>query len=154
MHAYIRNCIEFIDNYSHNDKAVKDFLKDEINLYDCINNLMEELMNKSKKATSIDYKTEFHKYKPSFFNLFWYEVDKEYIESNKKIQEAFYLFIINIYINLGITDVLKMKYFGKDNNLGLINNYLEIINDFEDIPNSRVPSFVKEYFIPSKENHR
>ena len=154
LHAYIRNCIEFIDKYSYNDKAVKDFLKDEINIYDCINNLMEELMNKSKKATSLDYKTEFHKYKSSFFNLFWYEDSKEYIESNKKIQEAFYLFIINIYINLGITDVLKMKYFGKDNNLDLVNNYLEIINDFEDIPNSRVPSFVKEYFIPTKENHQ
>ena len=155
LHDYIRYCIELIENYSNNDKkAVKDISKDEIHLYDCINNLMEELMNKSKKVTSLDYKNAFNNYKPSFFNLFWYESDKEYIESNKKIQEAFYLFIINIYINLGIKDVLEMKYFGEDNNLGLINNYIDIINDFEDVPNSRVPSFVKEYYIPTKNIHQ
>ena len=36
------------------------------------------------------------------------------------------------------------------NNYKIIDNYLEIINDFENISSSRIPSFVKEYDIPTK----
>ena len=155
LQDYIKNCFEAIENYSYNnDKDSKNIPKDEIHLYECIKCLMEKLMNKSIKITSLDYNKTFNKNNSSFFNIFLYEVNKNYIETNKIIQEAFYLFIINIFINLGLENVEKMEYFGKNNNVCLINNYLEIINDFEDIPNSRMPSFVKEYYIPNKNNHQ
>jgi len=78
------------------------------------------------------------------------------IESNKILQEAFYVFILQIMKNLGNMNYSHIKNdFEMDKyNCEIINNYLEIINNFENISNSRIPSFIKEYDIPTKANHK
>ena len=154
LHSYIQNCIEVIENYSHFDKPLTDIPKDEIHLYDSIKDLMEKLTYYSKKVNTLESIKKINKKKLSFFDLFWYESDKKYFESNKRIQEAFYIFIINIFKNLGLSDVEKIKYYKGDNNFNLITNYLDIIKDFEDISNSRIPSFVDEYYFSTKENQQ
>ena len=112
---------------------------------------MEKLIKRSKKVTTIDFNaSNYRDYKPSFFDIYKFETEMEAIESNKSIQEAFYIFILQIMQILENMQIKKDFKMGI-NNYEIINSLLEIINNFENISNSRIPSFVKEFDIPAKE---
>ena len=151
LFTYIKSCIENLNYYSTRNTINDDF-QDEINLYECIKNLMEKLMKRSKKVNFKDYNSKYCKFRPSFYDRYEFENEMECIESNKNIQEAFYIFIFGImqYFEFNIEN----DYMKDINNYEIITNYLQIINDFENISNSRIPSFIKEYDIPPKESQK
>ena len=110
LYTYIKNCSEYIINANsintteikkNNEDEEKQFFSEGIHLYQCIKKLLEELIRRAKKVTSIDYNKidEEKAKKPDFFNLYDDESELICIESNKRLQEAFLLFIINIMKN-------------------------------------------------------
>ena len=151
LYTYIKSCIE--DSNFFNIFKSKDNLQDGIKLYESIQNILEKLKSRSDKLTSIDYSLIRN---ASFFNKYGFETEMQSIEWNKRLQEAFYVFILQIIKNFGIMNYshTKNNFETDKNNCEIINNYLEIINDFENVSNSRIPSFVKEYDIPVKENQK
>jgi len=103
LYTYIKNCAEFIINSKTNEnlKLVeyeeKLFFPDGINLFYCIKKLLDELIRRSKKVTAIDYNKL--NIRPNFFNIYENESEMLCIKSNKRLQEAFFLFIIQIMKN-------------------------------------------------------
>ena len=123
---YIKDCTEYIFKASEYLKYdEKDDFKDGIHLYECIKMLLEELIRRSKKVTSIDY--NFRNEKPNFLKLYNDESEMDYIEINNRLLKAFYIFTIQILKNFK-----NFKIFKEDEN----------IDDDEIISESRVPSFV------------
>ena len=151
LYTYIKSCIE--DSNFFNIFKSKDNFQDGIKLYESIQNILEKLKSRSYKLTSIDYSLSRN---ASFFNKYGFETEMQSIEWNKRLQEAFYVFILQIIKNFGIKNYshIKNDFVTDKSNCEIINNYLEIINDFENVSNSRMPSFVKEYDIPAKENQK
>ena len=123
LYTYIKNCAESIINFNPEDKKkVEDqnYFIDGIHLYDCIKDLIEELNRRSKKVTSIDYNLE--REKPNFFNFYRDESEKLCIESNKRLQRAFLIFIINIIKNFMECMNPKKETIKKDENNKIIND--------------------------------
>ena len=114
LYTYIKNCSESIINFNPEEKKLEDekyIFQDEIDLYDCIKNLLDELNRRSKKVTSIDYNKVETDDKPNFFNLYKDESEKLCIESNKRLQSVFLIFIIKIMRNF-----MENIFFQKEKN--------------------------------------
>ena len=105
----------------------KDNFKDDFYLYECIKNLMEILIKRSKKVTASDYNIHIIIEKPNFFNIFENENERECFDINNRLLKAFYIFIMQIFKKFII-----YKRFKRDKD----------IDDDDSIPESRVPSFV------------
>ena len=105
----------------------KDKFKDDFYLYECIKNLMEILIKRSKKVTASDYNIHIIIEKPNFFNIFENENERECFDINNRLLKAFYIFIMQIFKKFII-----YKRFKRDKD----------IDDDDSIPESRVPSFV------------
>ena len=123
LYTYIKNCAESIINFNPEEKKKEDEeynFQDGIQLYDCIKNLIEELNWRSKKVTSTDYNQVDDK--PNFFNLYKDESEKLCIESNKRLQRAFLIFIINIIKNFMECMNPKKETIKKDENNKIIND--------------------------------
>lgn len=104
LYTYIKNCTEYIINSRSNaetklsESEEKYHYPDGIHLFECIRKLLEELIRRSKKVTAVDY-NKLNIIKPNFFNIYEDESEMSCIESNKRLQEAFLLFIIQIMKN-------------------------------------------------------
>ena len=104
LYTYIKNCTEYIINsksYAEtklSESEEKYHYPDGIHLFECIRKLLEELIRRSKKVTAVDY-NKLNIIKPNFFNIYEDESEMSCIESNKRLQEAFLLFIIQIMKN-------------------------------------------------------
>jgi len=119
LYTYIKNCAEDILNEKNSSLEAKnnkinknEIFPDGIQLYKCISNLMEELTRRSKKVTSIDYNLS--KEKPNFFNIYDDESEKICIDSNQHLQEAFFIFIMNIMSNFVNTNISKKNEVKKE----------------------------------------
>ena len=105
LYTYIKNCAEYIINSKSNTETKlsemeeKMHYPDGIHLFESIRKLLEELIRRSKKVTAIDYNNNNYLIKPNFFNIYEDESKMICIESNKRLQEAFLLFIIQIMKN-------------------------------------------------------
>ena len=150
LHNYIKECSEDIFNYEKDSYKYerKNIFNDEIHLYECISFLMEELIKISRKVTSIDYNLA--KLKPNFFNLYKNESEVDCIKSNNNILRAFYLFIIKI---IRTFPIIK-NYNKKIKEIEEKKEKKEKLNDSksENIPKSRVPSFVINIMEEEEEN--
>jgi len=99
LYTYIKICTEYIINSKANDELKvneEEEFPDGINLFECINRLMDELIRRSKKVTAKDYNLSNTTIRPDFFNIYEDESEMFCIQSNKRLQEAFFLFIIQI----------------------------------------------------------
>ena len=96
---YIKQClseIEDVINIKKEDKNTKidDSFKDGIQLYEIIQNLMEDLQLRAKKATSLNYnEIETNR---SFLTKYDDESDRDLMKANSHIQKIFYNFIAQI----------------------------------------------------------
>jgi len=102
LYTYIKQCSEHILNFMSDPKKEekKSNFPDGIHLYESIKDLMEELMRRSKKVTSVDYNNNNQLDKPNFFKIYHDENEMLCIELNKRLQKAFYIFIMQIMKNI------------------------------------------------------
>ena len=101
LYSYIKICLEYILNLINEDnkkQKIKRYFSDGIQLYESILDLMEELTRRSKKITYIDFNNITDK--PNFFKIYIDETEMSCFESNKRLQKAFYIFILNIMKNI------------------------------------------------------
>ena len=104
LFEYIKQCTSENDEYSSEsnlkmdkESRIKNYFNDKIQLYDAIQNLMDELQRRAKKVTSTDYNTK--KIKPSFFTFYENESELECQKANMRLQKAFFTFISQILQN-------------------------------------------------------
>ena len=104
LYNYIKSCIakieeneEEINDIDKKEKKKLYYFNDGIHLYDAIKNLMEELLRRARKVTSINYNEK--KEKPSFFNIYEDESEAECMKVNMRLQKAFFSFIMQITQN-------------------------------------------------------
>ena len=100
LHNYIRTCTSALEekNIVEKDKNKikyneKDF-DDKVGLFKAISDLLDELSRRSKKVTSTNYNDK--KRKPSFLQVYEDEDEEDCMESNLRIQKAFFIFITQI----------------------------------------------------------
>ena len=103
LYNYIKSCCAEADdiinetNKTEESSKKKSFFNDEINLYDAIFNLMEELERRAKKVTSVDYNKK--NKKPTFLSKYEDESEAECMIVNMRLQKAFFSFITEITQN-------------------------------------------------------
>ena len=100
LYTYIKNCSSEVEDYINDSQNVdketkkKNYFKDGINLFDAIQNLMEELQRRTKKVTSVDYNMA--EIKPTFLSMYQDESEAECMKANLRLQKAFFSFITQI----------------------------------------------------------
>ena len=109
-----------------NDK--KNIYSDGMQLYEIIHELMEELVRRAKKVTSVNYNNR--PVKPTFLTRYDDESEIECMKANIRIQKAFFNFITRI-----------IKQFMGNLDVGLIEEEIEI-DDNEGVRDKRIPSLM------------
>jgi hypothetical protein len=102
LYTYIKKCSENILNFNiegNKKEEKRSNFPDGIHLYESIKDLMEELMRRSKKVTSVDYNNN-QTGRPNFFKIYSDENEMSCIESNIRLQKAFYIFILQVMKNI------------------------------------------------------
>ena len=97
---YIKQCLSEIEDESDkaktvdNNTKIDDSFKGGIQLYEIIKNLMQELLSRAKKATSLNFnETEIN---PSFLTKYNDESERGLMKANSHLQKAFFTFITQI----------------------------------------------------------
>ena len=150
LYNYIKTCCAEADdiinetNKTEESSKKKTFFNDEINLYDAIFNLMEELERRAKKVTSVDYNRK--EIKPTFLAKYEDESEIECMNSNMRLQKAFFNFITEITQNfLSILGVgSEGKKAGRRRLLSIQVNIKEKKSEKEDEEEEKKKKFAKK----------
>ena len=129
LYSYIKSCSLDIDEVANDGikidrkTRIKNYFNDGIQLYEVINNLMEELQRRAKKVTSVNYNEK--EIKPSFLTLYEDENEMECMKSNMRLQKAFFTFITQIIQNF--VSILSIEDENSTNSNELSSNRLPSI---------------------------
>ena len=114
LYTYIKNCAAEFDEITGEAKKLdkeyrlKNYFNDGIQLYDSIQNLMEELQRRAKKVTSTNYNDR--DIKPTFLDIYEDESEMECMKANARLQKAFFSFITQILQNF-----IRILTIGEEN---------------------------------------
>ena len=129
LYSYIKSCTAEIDMddkltiKKDKESRKKNYFNDEIQLFESIKNLMEELMRRAKKVTSINYNND-NVERPSFLNKYESESEMECMQANARLQKAFLAFITQI-----------------------MNNFVSVVSIYEETERDRLSEFNQSFTL-------